>query len=103
MPKFTSETIVDKENCEEGSGKSQGKEQGKVEKTGNGRERRVGKQRMENKNWEKKWYFSDLVSKLYKNQRQKDLAYYIRTDIPEKVQGLMKVMEVIQIFWEWAG
>lgn len=34
---------------------------------------------------------------------QNDFAPLIRVNIPEKVQGLMYMIIVIQMFWDWAG
>lgn len=36
-------------------------------------------------------------------KRQNNFAPLIRANIPEKVQGLMYVIIVIQMFWDWAG
>ena len=47
--------------------------------------------------------FPDDVKMSLAQKRQNDFAPLIRVNIPEKVQGLMYMIMVTQMFWDWAG
>ena len=47
--------------------------------------------------------FPDECQMSQAQKMQNDFAPLIRVNIPEKVQGLMYMIIVIQMFWDWAG